>query len=177
MECEAYFTGGAGLALSQGELYRHHKDFDIAVFFDDLETVASHLKSKGYNLVKKSFMTHLSPWHDIQVMTELDPKKFDLSMRDKLKIKYLKMGSPFRIIRRLNHLVDLFIWISVEGGGVSPPFHNTTIPLEHIYPTVRITEKSRLVFPNKIHKEYIPVWNDRQLIDHEKAGMKAVRKN
>jgi len=176
MECEAFFTGGAGLALSQGELYRNHLDFDIAVFYDDLETIAGHLQNKGYSLVKKSFMTHLSPWHDIQLMTNLDPKKFDLSTRNTLKIKILKKGTPLRVIRKLDHLVDLFIWMKNEHS-VIPAGHNTTIPLKDIYPTTRISERSSLVFPNKTHKKHIPIWTERQYIDYEKAGLEYIKKN
>jgi hypothetical protein len=176
MNCEAYFTGGVGLALSLGDFYRYHKDFDVAIFHDDLERVAQHLKSKRYRLVERCFMTHLSPWHDIQVVTLRDLSRYDLARRDISKVKALKSGTPFRVIRRLSHCFDFFIWAKREEGIIPIP-HNTMIPWDDFYPTTRISEKSSLMLVNINHKKHIPVWNDKQCIDCERAGLEYVKKS
>ena len=173
MTCQAYFTGGAGIAWSIGDFYRYHNDFDIAVFIDNLETLATHLKSKRFRLVKRYFITHISPWHDIQVMIDFNPRSFDQAKRDSTRLKGLIKGAPFRVIKRRYHLFDIFAW-NKSKDGVLPIGHSNIIPWNDFYPATRISVTSNLFFLNIHHKKYIPQRTEREKIDYERAGIKPV---
>ena len=163
VSCEVFFTGGAGLAWSIGDFTRYHNDFDIAIYSKNLEVLTTHLKSKRYRLVKRHFSTHISPWHDLQVVVDYNLNQYYQSTRDAIRIRGLKMGSPFRIIRRRFHHFDIFLW-NKYPEGIIPIDTETIIPWDDFFPTNQISENSGLIFPNSRHKKYLPESNSEKTV-------------
>ena len=168
--CDVFLTGGVGLAFRSKEFYRFHKDIDLAIFKEDLEEFSRHLERNKYNLVKHRFMTHISPWHDLYGVTKVSASSIENYDTGRVKIRGLKLGAIFRIVRQRSEMFDIFLW-EKSKNGVTTVGYNTTIPWEDFNPVSKISSNSRLQLPNINYKKYLAPRVSRQFVDFKQAGI------
>ena len=170
MPCKIFLTGGVAMSLYAGKIYRYHHDFDTGIFSEDLETVAVHLKKKGYRLVKRVMMTHLSPRMDLQVVKDFDTARLSQYPHGALRIRALKKGRSFKIFRNRSHFFDIFLWKKTDEG-VYPVGYRKPIPWEDFYPDKAIDKDSSIYLPNINHKKHLSPTTSKQQEDYDQAGM------
>ena len=171
LKCPVYLVGGVGLALSIGSFKRNHKDFDLAVFKDDLAELTEFLLTSDYMLVKRSFTMKLSKDLHLQIYTPLKKEQFHLAGRTKLVVKLLRTGQNRSIyIKQRLDMIDLFIYGKNEYGVLHFGYNNF-IPWDDFYPATKISDNSALELPNMSQKKYFQPRTETERSDLIRAGI------
>ena len=174
IECPVYLIGGIGMALRVGHFYREHKDFDLAIFTDELPIVMRHLEKRNYLITTRRFMTHISPKYNIQAVTTYDPKRANIPNPEKLHTRGLKKSGPLvRVHFKRTDYFDIFFLGKSDGGVIAHGF-KVVIPWNDFLPAEKISEKSNLLLPNLNYKRYLPPRKGKQQQDFDMNGLKPV---
>ncbi len=174
-QCPVYLAGGVSMALHQDRFYRNHKDFDIAIFVDDLPTLASHLESRGYELVVRYFTTHISPWHNIQWVAPLDINRIGREEPGSVRVRGMKKNrNPIRYMNHRDTYFDIFFQSKLERGAFLH-WPKVIIPWDDFFPAKPVIEGSSLLLPNLNHKKHLPVHVPRQVEDFLVANMEPLK--
>ena len=174
VDFEIFLSGGIGLAIRQESFYRYHKDIDLAIFVEDLPALAGYLSERGYQVVKRYFMTHLGPRFDLHIVAPFDIDQIGTKIPISKKIRGLKKGGPIRYRSSRVMVFDVFLWRR-SAKGVIPVGYETIIPWDDFYPAAKVREGTHLLLPNINHKRHLPPRVSYQLIDYEKAGIRPIK--
>jgi hypothetical protein len=174
VDFEVFLTGGVGLAMHQDRFYRYHKDIDMAIFKEDLPKLSEYLNGRGYRVVKRYFMTHLSPRLDMHIVAPFDINRIGNEIPISKKIRGLQSGSRYRYRSSRVMIFDVFLW-QRSGNGVVPVGYDTIIPWEDFYPATKARNDTNLLLPNINHKKHLPPRVRYQLIDYEVAGLNPIK--
>ena len=168
---EVYLVGGVGLAIRKGKFYRNHRDFDIAIFTDDLIAFNDYLGRNGYILVDKFFSGHVSPKHNMQLVTPAVISGGSKMMFESLKLRALAgKAGKIRLLRRRIDYFDVFL-LQPRPEGVKMVGYDTVVPWQDFLPVVPVIGHPTLRLPNKQYKSYLPVENSRMEQDLQLAGL------
>ena len=168
---EVYLVGGVGLAIRKEHFYRNHRDFDIAVFTDDLLALNQHLNQHGYTLVNKFFSGHVSPRYNLQLVTIPDIPSIPKKQYTSLKLRALAdNGRKIRMLRQRIDYFDVFL-LGPQKEGIKMLGYNTLVPWQDFLPVVPVLGHPTLTLPNKQYKAYLPVENSRMEKDLQLAGL------
>ena len=170
-EKPVYIGGGIAMSVHVGHIFREHKDFDIMVFVEDFPSIVEHLSRKGYEVVTRTFLTHISKNFNIQCVAPIDPKDVDMKNPGKMHIKILKKNS--HTIRGKMKRTDFFeiFFLQRYDDGVHLVNNNNFVPWEDWYPARKISDKSNLLLPNIQYRKYSPPKSENQIKDYEMAGI------
>ena len=167
---QAFLIGGVGLALQNGEFYRDHKDFDVAVFAEELHIIARKIAEQGYKLVRRRFFTHLFSFLDLQIVSPFSANDIDQYSKKRLRLRFLKKGNSMRFINKRLDMIDIFLW-KKEKGGVYSYAYDILIPWRGVEPTLKRNTSSGLVVPCIDNWSYFEPKSTAQQLDFEKAGI------
>ena len=169
-----YLVGGVGMAIRGDSFYRNHRDLDVAIFNDDLDKLLIHLHSLDYRVMSKHFSTHISPWHNMQIVSRFDKNKNLRKDPNLLKVRVIKRGRA--LFRYARHRVDYFdvFFLGKTDQGVVLHGYDAIVPWEDFLPTQPITEESNLILPNINYKQYLPPKKKKEETDFEVAGIQPV---
>ena len=170
--CQVFLVGGIGMAVRQGKFYRNHKDFDLAVFTEDLAEFREYLKGRGYRFVRRSFVAKIAPKLYIQFYVPFDPASIRRLYAGKHVVKLLKTGreKAFRIRGRLE-LIDVLL-LGKADKGVYDYAYRAIIPWKDFLPIEKLTDESNLLLPNIAYKKYLPSYTQRSKEDLNIAGIR-----
>ena len=169
-----YLVGGVGMAIRGDTYYRNHRDLDVAIFSEDLEKILIHLQALDYRVMSKHFSTHISPWHNMQIVSRFDKTENLTKNPDLLKVRVIKKGRA--LFRYARHRVDYFdvFFLGRTKEGVILHGYNAIVPWGDFLPTNSITDESNLILPNIRYKQYLPPKKKKEKTDFEVAGIEPV---
>jgi hypothetical protein len=166
-----FLVGGVGMAVRSGTFYRNHRDFDVALFDEDLVPVARHLEARGYGLAVQRLGGFLSPWHRVHFATPLDVARIEAEDPDRLKLRVMRLGSSrWRFARRRTDYFDLYL-LGASSSGIALHGYDTTVPHRDFFPARRLNGSPNLLLPKISYKRYLPPIRPKQRIDFEAAGL------
>ena len=168
-----FLTGGVSISLQLNQFYRHHEDFDLGIFVEDLPKLKKYLPKIGYDLMRRYFMTHLTPWHDLHLLTSFLPEDLKRFPPGSSRIRIVKKQAIISN-RKRTEAFDLFLW-QKSDEGVIPVKNENIIPWDDFYPAKKIFPGSNLLVPNIKHKKHLTPTSKRQMMDIQRAGLDSDR--
>jgi len=173
---DVYLVGGVAVALTVGNFYRNHSDFDLALFDRNLGDFYEYCSSRGYELVtREGFPSlHISPFHHLYVVSETDPRRALNKAQTRLRI-LLKGEGLVRMLRSRTDYIDLFL-LQERGRYIRSAEYGVDIPKEEFFPVQNFSVKNgfRLSVPNlKGCLSRIGVRKPKQAGDFARLGLSA----
>ena len=168
---KVYLVGGIGMAIRRNHFYRNHRDLDVAIFTEDMESFFEDMLKKGYHIIQKSISGHISPKHNLQVGKEIGIKELKEINPDLLKIRLLRSRSGWiNYAKRRTDFFDVF-FLGKEKHGVLLHGFNSFTPWSDFEPSGPVFKGSNLLLPNLNYKRHLYPQKGKELNDFRKAGI------
>ncbi len=170
----AYLVGGLGLAIRDDQFYRNHRDIDIAIFTEDFEKLINYLQDRNYRIMSRHLSTHISPWHNLQVVSNFDYTAAIGQDPAEWRIRVMRKGKSFvRFAGHRTDFLDIFFLGKTEDGVILHGY-DAMVPWQDFLPVTQPVKDSALLLPNIRYKCYLPPISTREEIDFQKAGIQPI---
>jgi hypothetical protein len=167
---EVYLVGGVAVALTVGDFYRNHHDFDLALFVKDLDKFHQFLRSMNYLLVKRHFSANVSPGHRIYCVSETTPDRVHEKNQSRLRLLRQNRKRIHYLPNRMDY-IDLFL-LDEHENYIHLLEHGQFVPKNEFYPiATHLTNKGKIFIPNIKYRERIECIDIKQVDDLTRAGL------
>lgn len=161
-----YLVGGVAIALHVGEFYRNHRDFDLALFEQDLKGFYDLSTQAGYEFYHSHFATHISKEKHMIIGSKTNPKKIKKRARGCFAVVPKERGLVQEVDRGNYFHVYL---LREQFGGIYLVKNNLQIDKSDFFPVVNHERETGVIrLPNMKYKSLLSANRPRQQEDMER---------